>query len=136
MSKKMCTSALRAVCVCFLAAGFVAGQIFCAPPVLAQRGRAASRGRVQRWEYCAVSNVSEVSKVEARPSFNFVGSVEVCYLQNEGCRKLTVEGTTKEAALAKAIARLGDEGWEMVSESPFTLGANGVNWLFFKRPRP
>jgi hypothetical protein len=46
-------------------------------------------------------------------------------------------GLAEEDALAAAIARLGDEGWELAGVGPVGPG-QGINYhyLYFKRPKP
>jgi len=39
--------------------------------------------------------------------------------------------------ITKAIARLGEEGWEMVGQGPLDVRAGtALNALYFKRPKP
>src|SRR5437016_2896847 len=93
----------------------------------------------QRWEYCAIMN-SSANMPSARDK-KTTGVASICYFQSIGCRTEEVtfdvdfaevrkklnasenEGyvmyaaTEKatEGALAKAISKLGDDGWEMVN---------------------
>lgn len=92
-------------------------------------GRTAARS----WEYCIISNVSEVGENQKPPNIKFTGLAEVCYASDSGCHTFKIEGTTKADALAKAMAKLGNEGWEMVGESPFPVSAGDRGALFFKR---
>jgi hypothetical protein len=36
----------------------------------------------------------------------------------------------------KAIAKLGEEGWEMVGQGPLEIRQGGLNAINFKRPKP
>jgi hypothetical protein len=39
------------------------------------------------------------------------------------------------AAFAKAISKLGSEGWEMVAPGPLEVNQGQVNALYFRRPK-
>lgn len=95
----------------------------------------ARGSEVIRWEYAAISNVREIGRGAATPNIRFTGEAELCYFQESGCKKLNIEGVSKVEALAKAMARLGEEGWELVGESPFPLNVGSQGALFFKRPK-
>ena len=45
------------------------------------------------------------------------------------------EQATERGGPAKAIARLGEEGWEMVGQGPLEIRQGGFNALYFKRPK-
>lgn len=79
--------------------------------------RAAVRSRDEGWEYCAV--------VKAQVP----GSVRLVYwivnFKGEGVKIDPVEGVgVSSNSFGKAVARLGDEGWEMVGEGPLPVGAD------------
>lgn len=92
-------------------------------------GRAGSPG----WEYAIISRVSEISRGDTPPNVKFKGVATLCYVRESGCRELQIEGSDRVEALARAMARLGREGWEMVGESPFPVGPGNEGALFFKR---
>jgi hypothetical protein len=118
------------------------------PQSSAQR---ATKGKVTRWEYCAI--LSAQRKWPQEDKEKYVGTATICYFRNSGCRKEEVvfeltysdylkegEATARqgesynrssgaparatESALSKAITKLGDDGWEMVgkTESIFRAG--------------
>ena len=93
-----------------------------------------------QWEYAAITSAYSFSPTKDRVNRIF-GMAEICYLQANGCRRLEVKheldyGTylqeraeqesfqsrsdaslkASEIAFQKAVAQLGAEGWEIVSE--------------------
>jgi hypothetical protein len=84
------------------------------------KAQQAEKSAGEKWEYCAITDV---------PAFGqggkSIGSANICYFQGSGCRKEVVEASLdgndfaegKRAALAKAAAKLGAEGWEMLGEA-------------------
>jgi len=94
---------------------------------------AAEPRRDSQWEYCAV--VKQQGLTTPRLVF------WITYFRDEGMRTETVEATLGGNSYAKAIAKLGVDGWEMVGEGPLDIrpdprpGAPGSApaALFFKR---
>ena len=114
-----------------LAAGLAGHALYgslAAPP--AARAAAQPR-RESQWEYCAVVKPQGI----ATPRIIFW----IAYFRGEGVRTESVESTLSGNSQAKAIAKLGEEGWEMVGEGPLEVrpdprpGANAPTALFFKR---
>jgi hypothetical protein len=93
-----------------------------------------------QWEYAAITSAYSFSPTRDRVNRIF-GMAEICYLQANGCRRAEVKheldyGTylqeraeqesfqsrsdaslkASEIAFQKAVAQLGNEGWEIVSE--------------------
>ena len=96
--------------------------------------RTAAGPRDEGWEYCAVVK-SQIP-----------GSVRVVYwivnFRGEGVRVEPVEASGVSGnSFGKAVAKLGDDGWEMVGEGPLQVGidprpgppANAPSAFFFKR---
>ena len=120
------------VAVLALAAG-LAGRALAEgfPPA---RGAAAQGGSqredARRWEYCAVTKAQFVGS-------NRGGAYWIGYFRGAGVQTETVEVGPSGNALAKAVAKLGEEGWEMVGEGPLEVrvGVPGgtPTALFFKR---
>jgi hypothetical protein len=89
--------------------------------------------RDAQWEYCAVVK----SQAIPTPRLFFW----ILYFKDEGMRTETVEAALGGNSYAKAIAKLGDDGWEMVGEGPLDIrpdprpGSPGsaTTALFFKR---
>ena len=108
---------------------------------IGQAGEAKKAGP-PRWEHCAIIPdpiAHTVSFGEAKTSVNII------YFQEAGYREETVVGTAnlkqggeyraRANALAKAIARLGDEGWEMVGPARFH-GIEQPDAIYLKKLRP
>jgi hypothetical protein len=104
------------------AMGMIAINQFSGSSVQADQG---GRSGAQKWEYCAIT---DVYWSDNRPV------AVIRYFQAGGGKEETVEflpdfGKTAELrdALAKAIAKLGDQGWEMFLKEP--------DGRYFKRPK-
>jgi len=115
-----------------LAAGLAGHALYgslAAPP--AARAAAEPR-RESLWEYCAVVKSQIPSP---RPIY------WIDYLKGEGARREPVEASVNGLSQAKAIAKLGEEGWEMVGEGPYEAvpgvrpgpAGNAPTAVFFKR---
>lgn len=113
--------------------------------------------KTQRWEYCAITNPYPASRFDSEVH---IAAASIIFFASSGQRKEEIRSEISEAeikqdaldknninyirmlanqraaddALAKAIAKLGDEGWEMVGESPIRYGSerNEIG-LYFKR---
>jgi hypothetical protein len=115
------------------AAGFVghaaAGRLREAVGVEAQAS--APRQEGGRWEYCAVSKAQFVASARA-------GQYWITYFRGTNVRVETVEAGVTENGMAKAVSRLGEEGWEMVGEGTLDMGpgrGTPPTAIYFKRPR-
>jgi len=95
-------------------------------------------GGVRTWEYCAITRVSDESD-----NFNRKGKAVIRYFSFGGVREQIVEFVPgigeknvdpRDEALARALARLGAERWEMVSKESDTEGK--FKPFYFKRPNP
>ena len=127
----MCRKHFLLTLVLALAAGFGGQALYGAlvSPQTAQ-ARAASRdsGDAQ-WEYCAILKAQ------------YTGSVRlvywIAYFKGEGVRTENVESGPEGNAFAKAVAKLGQDGWEMVGAGPLEIrvGAPGgtPTAVYFKR---
>jgi len=95
-----------------------------------------TEGPARQWEYCSLA----LSTTTPRPKKGEPYSVyaHICYFQQTGCRREIIEaqGTIDNAgdvyvdARAKAIAKLGNEKWELVVLEP-QQGAV----FYFRRPK-
>ena len=91
---------------------------------------AAEPRRDSQWEYCAVVKSQS-------PTPRLVYWVQ--YFRGEGTRPESVEAKLEGYSQVKAIAKLGEEGWEMVGEGPLDLtrdprpGSTVPTAIFFKR---
>jgi hypothetical protein len=81
-----------------------------------------------QWEYCAITGAA-VSPALPR------GSYTLTYFKTGGVIPIPIEeAATERGALAKAIAKLGEDGWELVGEGPFEFKqTTHGEALFFKR---
>jgi hypothetical protein len=93
---------------------------------------------VRTWEYCAITRISDESD-----NFNRKGKAVIRYFGFAGVREQIVEfvpgigeknNDPRDEALARALARLGSERWEMVSKESDTDGK--FKPFYFKRPNP
>jgi hypothetical protein len=100
-------------------------------PQVAQARVAPRDSSDSSWEYCAV--------VKAQ----FPGSVRlvywIAYFRDDGVRTENVEAELGGSAFAKAVAKLGQNGWEMVGEGPLEIRPGAPSGtttaVFFKRHR-
>ncbi|MET0649953.1 MAG: hypothetical protein ABW208_25370 [Pyrinomonadaceae bacterium] len=118
-----------------LAAGLAGHALYgslAAPPAAHARAAVEPR-RDSQWEYCAVV------KAQGPPTPRLF--FWITYFKDEGIKIETVEATLGGSSYAKAIAKLGTDGWEMVGEGPLDIrpdprpgaSANAPTALFFKR---
>ena len=117
-----------------LSAG-LAGHALYGPLVTPRPARAhpGDESRGTQWEYCAVV------KSQALPTARLI--YWITYFRGEGVRIEPVEAGLGGNSFAKAVAKLGEEGWEMVGEGPIEVRADprpgpttGVpTAIFFKR---
>ncbi|HYG82103.1 MAG TPA: hypothetical protein VD861_17015 [Pyrinomonadaceae bacterium] len=87
---------------------------------------------VERWEYCTVSKAGYTAS-------NRGGAYWISYFRDTGVDIVEVEERASEqqgSAVVKAIARLGNEGWEMVGQADLPVKAGHVEAIYFKRRKP
>ena len=131
------------------------------PPRSSAQGPRKSNG--PRWEYCAILYAQRKWPQEDKEKY--LGTATICYFRTSGCRteevtyELTYSDYLKEgeaivkqgesynrsygafhraveSALSKAIAKLGNDGWEMIGDNriDFSNAADANNSaLYFKR---
>ncbi len=97
-----------------------------------QRATAARGARGQRWEYCVIYQVG-LRKLDF--ASNYTG---VAYIRHFRRGVEAIDGASEDEALANAMNKLGEEGWELVAirESVGISDGNGMSThsYFFKRP--
>ena len=110
-----------------IVATVMGGSIFnrwLATPALAHQNSAG-----QLWEYCTLTKASYVGS-------NRGGVYWISYFRDSGVQVIDVEDAALEKnGPAKAIAKLGAEGWEMVGQGPLEIRQSTINALYFKRPK-
>ncbi len=97
----------------------------------AQAREADGPGVGQRWEYCAVSKAAYAGPPRA-------GVYWISYFHEAGVQVVEVQASPTEgsgAAFAKAVSKLGSEGWEMVAPGPLEVNQAQASALYFKRPK-
>lgn len=108
--------------------GAISSRLFTATPALAREGDES--GSRQQWEYCAVTRAAYVN-----------ASREGCwiiYFRAAGAEVVDVQSSATDgngASMAKAIARLGAEGWEMVGQGSLDVRSGATNAMYFKRQK-
>ena len=82
-----------------------------------------------RWEYCAVTKANYAVT-------NRTGQYWIIYFKSSEFKVENIEGDfTTNSALARAITKLGDEGWELVSVGPLEVRNAKLDAFYFKRPK-
>lgn len=114
--------------IAFLAGGLLT-RMMSSRPALAQQLAAPNQGNIV-WEYAIVMGVN--------PTAKSAGQASICYFRATGCQPETVEiekGHPRDA-LAIAVAKLGQDGWEMMGEGKnLSDNSSWTGSLYFKRPK-
>ena len=141
MEKTVLRITLLLIMIACLFCGFFLSQVFLAPTVQAKRGQSESKLKAVAYEYCAINGVSSSlsgDKIRA--------AAKICYMQETGIQCQEVEATVvgdrnsqgyifdkvTNDARAKAIAKLGSEGWEMIGKG---LPLPREDVTYFKRQK-
>ncbi|HEX8283880.1 MAG TPA: hypothetical protein VF588_11025 [Pyrinomonadaceae bacterium] len=96
-----------------LAAGFAGHALSGGLPAAATRPAEARAPRASEWEYCAVV---KAQAGDPRRQIYWIN-----FFKGEGVKTEPVEANLGGNSFAKAVARLGEEGWEMVGEGPLEV---------------
>jgi hypothetical protein len=67
------------------------------------------------------------------------GTYWISYFKEPGVEIVEIEEKVSEqqgASIARAIARLGEDGWEMVGQSDLPVKAGRFEAIYFKRQKP
>ena len=110
-------------------------------PVQAKQASETQSSATPKWEYCAITSVSTQGDDFGRMKgtaiihyFQATGSKEeVVEVASEMGKKYPFPYSVREEAKFKAIAKLGDEGWEMVLKEPDKDRV--ITPFYFKRPK-
>lgn len=101
------------------------------PPTLrpTPRPQASANARTRKWEYCSLTRAAYPGSVRG-------GLYWISYFRDGGVQVVEVEEqATERGGPAKAISKLGEEGWEMVGQGPLEIRQGGLNAIYFKRPK-
>lgn len=113
-----------------LAAGLAGHALRGEPSSHAAAGpRADADASDLQWEYCAVVKAQYIGSPQG-------GIYWIAYFKGEGVRTEDVKAGPTGNAFAKAVAKLGEDGWDMVGEGPLEIrpGPGGTpTAVFFKR---
>jgi hypothetical protein len=88
-----------------------------------------SGAAAEQWEYCAVSKAGYTGSTRG-------GTYWISYFKENGVEIVEVEEKASEqqgAQIARAFARLGDEGWEMVGQGDLPVKSGRFEAIYFKR---
>ncbi|MFL6335405.1 MAG: hypothetical protein ACJ754_19000 [Pyrinomonadaceae bacterium] len=117
-----------------LAAGLAGHALYGSLAAPAAAHAAAEPRRDSEWEYCAVVK-AQAGTPRVLYSIVYIRDKE----KDEAVRPELVEAKLGGSSQVKAIAKLGDEGWEMVGQAPLDPGfdprpgAPTPTAIFFKR---
>lgn len=109
-----------------LVGGVISGRMAGPDQTQAQRPERANPFARDKFEYCSLTR-AVVGQSRG-------GLYWISYFRNNGVQVVEVEElATENSGPAKAIAKLGDDGWEMVGQGPLEIRAGGLNAIYFKR---
>ena len=84
---------------------------------------------MQKWEYCVVGPIKELGGLPAGQY------PKISYYTPEGRKGTQIKGDFGETeAIAKVVANLGCDGWEMVGCG--SVNEATLHFIYFKRPIP
>ncbi|HEX8000901.1 MAG TPA: hypothetical protein VF528_21145 [Pyrinomonadaceae bacterium] len=130
MKKAGYTGLLLTLTLC----AFLYGNAFNRTIPVARAGSDESAGAPgrARWEYCAVSRAGYTGSTRG-------GAYWINYFKETGVEIVEIEEKVSEqqgAQVYKAIAKLGEEGWEMVGEGELLVRTGKFEAIYFKRLKP
>ncbi|HEY9401697.1 MAG TPA: hypothetical protein VIQ24_03310 [Pyrinomonadaceae bacterium] len=128
MSKKLHLMIIPLILVGSTLGGAISSKLLSATPVLARQADEPSSR--QQWEYCALSKAAYVNA--SREGYWII------YFRDTGAQVVDVQSSATDghgASMAKAITRLGAEGWEMVGQGQLDVRPGATNALYFKRQK-
>ena len=128
MNRKLSLVAALLLAGGWLLGGPVSNRVF--PLARTEARQPDALGTAARWEYCSLTRAAYAGQARS-------GGYWIVYFRDTGIKTVDVEASAtegSEAALGKAIARLGAEGWEMVAPGPLDVRQGAANALYFKRP--
>ncbi len=141
MNKKMYLLTTAFALVAGLLGGLVLNKLQVTQPVQSQAA-VENQPTVRKWEHCSVSPVNSITQSGGK----VIGTALISYVSGNGYRTEKVEATIDGSqsamnlatsnAVAKAVSKLGDEGWEMVGEGTILAeSSEGPKVLYFRRSK-
>lgn len=81
-----------------------------------------------KWEYCALTRAAYTAP-------NRRGRYWINYFKETGVEVMGVEegAFDQESVVASVIAKLGEEGWEMVGQGDLPVKSSSIGAIYFKR---
>lgn len=126
MSRKIHLLIISLILVGATLGGAISGKLLTATPALA--GQAEESSGREQWEHCALAKAAYVNAIR--------DSYWIIYFRDTGPQVVDVQSSATDGngtSMAKAIAKLGAEGWEMVGQGPLDVRSGATNALYFKR---
>jgi hypothetical protein len=144
MSRKSQTLILALVICAGLVGGILSSRASTLEPGAAAQDATPRDPAIAKWEYCAIADIDAYGS-----SDKAVGVAVIYYFRGSGYQAEKVEASAErgvdatriavDMARAKAIAKLGDDGWEMLCEGmPFATRARPAERdraLYFRRAK-
>ena len=97
--------------------------------LFAESTQAQRNNTGQQWEYCSLTQAAYVGS-------NRGGVFWISYFRDSGVQVVEIADSALEKnGPAKAITKLGAEGWEMVGQGPLEIRQGVLNAIYFKRPK-
>ena len=129
---QVCRVALASV---VLLAGSVISGV---PSAQAAAQQPTVRADQKKWEYCSVTSTTEYR--QELSGGRYYSFARISYHRLSGTQQETIEGNSVGEAMSKALAKLGEEGWEMTGVAAVAFSDSNGNGtpsttLYFKRPR-
>ncbi len=103
-------------------------------PARAAAQQATTRADQRKWEYCSITPTLVYKEELGGHRTYYVARIS--YHRPAGTQQETIESNSSDEAMSKALAKLGEDGWEMTGVAAFSSDTNGgATVLYFKRAR-
>jgi len=126
MNRKYRASALAVTIVVSLVGGLLVNRFETAQP--AQASQTSQRPEVQKWEYCAITDISYFSGDGTGAYYR----ITVIY-SSDPKNRVEMKVAAATDPLLSSLSKLGAEGWEMVGQATHGFNGYDANYLYFKR---
>lgn len=142
MNKARFSTALSLIAVLLVAGQFFANYVLNSQSAQARQTENSKKPTGEKWEYAALF-FDRADSIDGLSIGNTRVRTYIFIFQPSGLYGNGVEGEAegknnfqgaRDNAFAKAIARLGEDGWEMTVQGPFQYGTeNKSEAIYFKR---